>query len=1027
MDITVDELLEQEIVSRYELARLLNAVECVDCIQGPNWMITDYDDPFWLNFIDLPGKDFDDITYLGGIFNEQSYYYCVAYVGDNEYMRGYPEEVSPICAGSFCGTRSVTKWEFLQVVINLIWQYIYYNYSVNRDNAQTWMQEIKPGTSQDEYLDANDRDRINQNASTCEDSCQLVDTWDFRTYMKYCMYNLDECQMQPWGNIWQAVWPVAELNVLFQQNIVDAEEAAKGDIHNPVAGSKVLEILDKIHELIGCTFDDDYDCDSLGNADDNCPNHYNPSQVDTDEDGIWDVCDSDIDNDGILNPIWIVDDLGRINIALADSNMDNCLLVVNTDQTMTQHPFMGNACVAAADQVGLYISVPKLYGNAPLTVSFDAITKWTVENIERNLGDGTMQIGQSISHTFDEPGSYVVSAMAKWPNNNAHAKVTILVGASLADQRAIQIKTNKLGGTAPLSVAFEVLTQWDIDYIEWEFSDTNQSIEKQVREHFSKVFSTTDYHRAKAKARKGNELVAISIVNIGGGKEGSLLQTSILNPEINQTVKFQWKVYRIRRSDIAYVQRDFGDQQQEQSNGLNIQHTYTYGGPKAVQQKIFLKDGNVLTNMITLYVVDPQFIRSSTLLITPSNLRNNQWETAKFTLSILGDKLNDVLTLSYQHAPGAKHVIDNPTTWPLVSSNYTYQQHGLFAPKASLFVNQCQILEAQATVVVQWIDQCLEALLNGTLGDFQCDMDQDGIPDVCDNDIDGDGVLNLVGIITYENPDCSITADNINFRLLDKHLAAVCTLDNCPFETNGQQLDLNANMIGDMCANDINDLYADYDQFGWGIENDRDQDGIIDRMDQCPDLPESINGIQDNDGCPEIGLELNCPSYGKPIFPVACNNNGICEVDESCTCSDCETYNICTNTFGEDNVCESGEDCESGKGCDNDDVCESSENCTCRDCLTYLICSDCGNGEINPGETCLTCPEDVWPCPSIECEDIICPAECLQCPCPYMDFANALAPDDQVKALLKDVTRTIIYNSSLTVDVFKLFFNYPIQ
>jgi hypothetical protein len=34
---------------------------------------------------------------------------------------------------------------------------------------------------------------------------------------------------------------------------------------------------------------------------------------------------------------------------------------------------------------------------------------------------------------------------------------------------------------------------------------------------------------------------------------------------------------------------------------------------------------------------------------------------------------------------------------------------------------------------------CLEAKLNGTLNTtYKCDMDKDGIPDICDDDIDGD-------------------------------------------------------------------------------------------------------------------------------------------------------------------------------------------------------------------------------------------------------------------------------------------------
>jgi len=59
---------------------------------------------------------------------------------------------------------------------------------------------------------------------------------------------------------------------------------------------------------VNCAFNNDYDCDGLDNAHDNCPTTYNPTQKDFDKDGIGDICDDDIDNDTIKNPIGIIDE-----------------------------------------------------------------------------------------------------------------------------------------------------------------------------------------------------------------------------------------------------------------------------------------------------------------------------------------------------------------------------------------------------------------------------------------------------------------------------------------------------------------------------------------------------------------------------------------------------------------------------------------------------------------------------------------------------------------------------------------------
>ncbi|MEI8008445.1 MAG: hypothetical protein WCI00_03315 [bacterium] len=64
MGFDVTTIESQNSVSRYDLARLLNIVECKDCIHPDQDMIKKYVQNFWSTFTATPGKDFGDISFL---------------------------------------------------------------------------------------------------------------------------------------------------------------------------------------------------------------------------------------------------------------------------------------------------------------------------------------------------------------------------------------------------------------------------------------------------------------------------------------------------------------------------------------------------------------------------------------------------------------------------------------------------------------------------------------------------------------------------------------------------------------------------------------------------------------------------------------------------------------------------------------------------------------------------------------------------------------------------------------------------
>ena len=59
--ISLDYLAQQDSLSRYDLTRLLNAVECTDCINPSPAILAKYTNNFWTQFITIPGEDFRDI------------------------------------------------------------------------------------------------------------------------------------------------------------------------------------------------------------------------------------------------------------------------------------------------------------------------------------------------------------------------------------------------------------------------------------------------------------------------------------------------------------------------------------------------------------------------------------------------------------------------------------------------------------------------------------------------------------------------------------------------------------------------------------------------------------------------------------------------------------------------------------------------------------------------------------------------------------------------------------------------------
>jgi hypothetical protein len=218
------------------------------------------------------------------------------------------------------------------------------------------------------------------------------------------MFNLDACDMVPMGDIKQWFWPVAELNLLAKQNILSIDEAAKYNVNDLIDWALVIKILSNMNSIIWCAFNNDYDCDWIINNQDSCPNSYNPHQTDTDHDWIWDVCDDDIDGDGVKNPIGIVDDNWKINVALRTSTMDNCLFTVNPDQKDSDHNHIWDVCdIWGIENRSLAISTSAPNGKLPDNISFKANHISDFASYNWDFWDGSYTAGENVTHNYTVP------------------------------------------------------------------------------------------------------------------------------------------------------------------------------------------------------------------------------------------------------------------------------------------------------------------------------------------------------------------------------------------------------------------------------------------------------------------------------------------------------------------------------------------------------------------------------------------------------------------------------------------------
>lgn len=281
------------------------------------------------------------------------------------------------------------------------------------------------------------------------------------------------------------------------------------------------------------------------------------------------------------------------------------------------------------------------------------------------------------------------------------------------------------------------------------------------------------------------------------------------------------------------------------------------------------------------------------------------------------------------------------------------------------------------------------------------DTDGDGMPDICDNDCDNDGILdeapdNCLCVFNPEQTDTdgdgigdSCDDDCDNDGILD-------ISDNCPCTANPNQQDTDGDGIGDACDDTP---FGDIDGDGIPDINDNcvftpnpdqsniDNDSHGDACDNCPSITNESQEDSDEDGIGDVCD--NCiTSYnpqqidtdGDGIGDICDNCPTTCDVDQTDSDSD-GIGDPCDNCLTVNNPDQVDEDCDGiGDACDtnidydsdDDGIPNCDDNCpntynplqdNINDCEDYCGSNDTDGDGIY--DLCDECPNN----PNLGCDE----------------------------------------------------------
>jgi Thrombospondin type 3 repeat len=868
----------QKTISRYEFTELLTAAECRDCLSPEKTLADTYTSPRLQTIKTAPMIALDDIERTDEWPNTP-WFYCVANVVDRWLMQWFPRSTSPYCPWKFCGTSDLTMIDFLDSMIRTLWVTVREEYPVD------WW-KLKLRSKDNEWLPISYHKAIDTELDRCgETPCAASSRDAFSVRLQWCRNDSVACGLWDISELW-TLWPRW---VVLQKAGVISQDAVLTNSFAQVSRDFAIQATRVVSELLGCTNKNDWsnswdnnwtnnwwnnsgwvnndwnfswsawngdgsqwtkkptlfdsDGDWIENGDDFCPQVFDPSQKDLDKDGIGDVCDDDIDGDGIKNIIWVVDANWRLKQDLVLKSDDNCVIDPNSDQQNSDWDLYGNVCQTVMENStyrALQITWSLRAWGSPLTVQFYQETvswRWL---LSWDMWDGTVVVWLSPKHTFKLPGHYTVIA------KTIGQKETIigLLPIDVYPAENVQVWTLmaiKSVDRQQWNIAVQHVVVWDVQKITMQW---NWPIQTVTPKEITTIWFNDGWVEQFVMQSYNSlwEWVWLSKLSFDPTNRAySYILTNSLNTQVWKKTTLTTVASWITANSIWQIIRDLGDGSLLTSWSV-IDYTRNKPWIYIIKQRIVFSDPTREDheNIISL-VVRPLIANQRPIMLTVDKLLKTTADEFVFNLD-LGDRFADsFISCDWTFAPNQRRFTTNaketfrfryPVPWSYPVITHCVTKNDIW-------------FTVWVTVAVDQADGC---------GDAVCDFDKDTIPDLCDDDIDGDWLKNRLTLLTQDPTDCKLSHELIEKSVKDDYFSTIRwweKFDNCPFLPNPWQDDANQNGYGNECDSWWTGNWVWNWWEGWWPDQDDDGDGIENGNDSCPWTPESANWSSDADGCPE--------------------------------------------------------------------------------------------------------------------------------------------------------------------------------